>query len=210
MGDRIGTAFLVRAGDLGRAPANELLVLTNFHVVNQDGVSPGIRPDAAEIVFEAKGPERRHRVERILWTSPPERHDASLLRLVDPVEGIEPLSLATMLPDLGGNARVYVIGHPRGGALAFSFQDNELLDHEGPPDGKPQIDGVCRLHYRTPTLGGSSGSPVFDASLWEVAALHHKGGAMGMPRLNGKEGSYGANEGLALLAMQGEIAAAGT
>ncbi len=210
MGDRIGTAFLVRAGDLGRAPANELLVLTNFHVVNQDGVSPGIRPDAAEIVFEAKDPERRHRVERILWTSPPERHDASLLRLVDPVEGIEPLSLATTLPDLGGNARVYVIGHPRGGALAFSFQDNELLDHEGPPDGKPQIDGVCRLHYRTPTLGGSSGSPVFDASLWEVAALHHKGGAMGMPRLNGKEGSYGANEGLALLAMKGEIAAAGT
>ena len=112
MGDRIGTAFLVRAGDLGRAPANELLVLTNFHVVNQDGVSPGIRPDAAEIVFEAKDPERRHRVERILWTSPPERHDASLLRLVEPVEGIEPLALATTLPDLGGNARVYVIGHP--------------------------------------------------------------------------------------------------
>jgi hypothetical protein len=31
-----------------------------------------------------------------------------------------------------------------------------------------------------------------------------------MPRLNGKDGSYGANEGLALLAMKGEIAATGT
>ena len=97
-----------------------------------------------------------------------------------------------------GNARVYIIGHPRGGDLAFSFQDNELLDHEGPPDGKPQIEGVCRLHYRAPTQGGSSGSPVFDASLWEVVALHHKGGQIGMPKLNGKAGSYAANEGIAI------------
>lgn len=207
MGDRVGTAFLVRAGDLGRAPADELLVLTNFHVVNQDGVSPGIRPEAAEIVFEAQDAERRYEIDRILWSSPPERHDASLLRLKEPVVGIEPLALATSLPALDETARVYIIGHPRGGALAFSFQDNELLDHEGPPDGRPQIEGVCRLHYRTPTMGGSSGSPVFDARQWEVVALHHKGGTMGMPRLNGKEGTYGANEGLALSAIRTEIAA---
>ena len=57
-------------------------------------------------------------------------------------------------------------------------------------------------------MGGSSGSPVFDARQWEVVALHHKGGTMGMPRLNGKDGTYGANEGLGLLAMKAEIAAA--
>ncbi|MGD9512128.1 MAG: TRAFs-binding domain-containing protein [Geminicoccaceae bacterium] len=208
MGDRIGTAFLVRAGDLGRTPADELLVLTNFHVVNQDGVSPGIRPESAEIVFEAKDAEHRHHVAEILWSSPPERHDASLLRLKEPVAGIDPLTLAASLPAIDETARVYIIGHPRGGALAFSFQDNELLDHEGPPDGHPQIEGVCRLHYRTPTMGGSSGSPVFDSRQWEVVALHHKGGTMGMPRLNGKDGTYGANEGLGLLAMKAEIAAA--
>jgi V8-like Glu-specific endopeptidase len=96
------------------------------------------------------------------------------------------------------NARVYIIGHPGGRDLAFSFQDNELLDHEGPPAGRPQIPDVWRLHYRAPTEGGSSGSPVFNGRLWEVIALHHKGGKMGMPKLNGKDGTYAANEGLSI------------
>lgn len=82
--------------------------------------------------------------------------------------------------------------------LSFSFQDNELLDHEGPPAGRPQIPGVCRLHYRAPTEGGSTGSPVFNARLWQVIAMHHKGGKIGMPRLNGKPGTYGANEGISI------------
>ena len=54
-------------------------------------------------------------------------------------------------------------GHPGGRELAFSFQDNELLDHEGPTAGKPQIPGVCRVHYRASTEAGSGGSPVFNA-----------------------------------------------
>ncbi|AGA33808.1 DNA/RNA non-specific endonuclease [Thioalkalivibrio nitratireducens DSM 14787] len=40
LGGRIGTGFLVRAGD----PAAERLVLTNHHVVNDQGVSPGLPP----------------------------------------------------------------------------------------------------------------------------------------------------------------------
>ena len=75
-GDRIGTGFLVRASDFGRDPGDELLVLTNFHVVNQEGLSPGIRPEQAEIAFEAVDPETRYLVDRIVWTSPPDRHDA--------------------------------------------------------------------------------------------------------------------------------------
>jgi tetratricopeptide (TPR) repeat protein len=198
LGSRIGTGFLVRAGDLGREPADELLVLTNFHVVNERGASPGIRPEEAEVVFEAAATERAYGVKEIVWSTPPDRHDASLLRLAEPVTGIAPLPLAKALPVLDDTARVYIIGHPGGRDLAFSFQDNELLDHEGPPTGKPQIPGVWRLHYRAPTEGGSSGSPVFNAMLWEVVALHHKGGKIGMPRLNGKEGTYGANEGIAM------------
>jgi tetratricopeptide (TPR) repeat protein len=198
LGSRIGTGFLVRAGDLGRAPGDELLVMTNFHVVNEHGASPGIRPDAAEIVFEAVDPNRTYAVGELLWSSPPDQHDASLLRLKTQVEGIAPLPIAAALPVVETTARVYIIGHPGGRDLAFSFQDNELLDHEGPPAGKPQIPGVCRLHYRAPTEGGSSGSPVFNGRLWEVIALHHKGGKMGMPRLNGKDGTYAANEGLSI------------
>lgn len=197
-GNRIGTGLLVRAGDLGVAPADELVVLTNFHVVNQNGASPGIRPEDAEILFEAAAPETTYEVAQIVWSSPPEQCDASILRLTQPVTGIEPLPIAKSLPALEPNAQVYVVGHPGGRDLSFSFQDNKLLDHEGPPAGKPPIPGVCRVHYMAPTEGGSSGSPVFNSSAWQVIALHHKGGKVGMPKLNGATGTYGANEGISI------------
>lgn len=204
MGGRMGTGFLLRAGDLGREPAGELLVLTNFHVVNEHGASPGLPPAEAEVVFEAADPNRVYGVAEIVWSSPVERHDASLLRLDAPVAGVAPLPIAVALPAIDDTARVYIIGHPGGRDLAFSFQDNELLDHEGPPAGVPQIPGVCRLHYRAPTEGGSSGSPVFNSRLWQVIGLHHLGGKFGVRRLNGRDGTYGANEGIA---MQSIIAA---
>jgi hypothetical protein len=205
-GSRLGTGFLVRAADLGLEPGEELLVMTNFHVVNEHGASPGVKPEDAEVVFEAIAPDRVHPVDRIVWTSPIERHDASLLRLQTPVTDIAPLPVARSLPVLEATARVYIIGHPGGRDLAFSFQDNELLDHEGPATGKPQIPGVCRVHYRAPTEGGSSGSPVFNGRLWEVIALHHKGGKIGMPKLNGLPGEYAANEGVSIQSIKGAVA----
>ena len=210
LGARVGTGFLLRAGDLGlgsRLPADELLVLTNFHVVNPQGASPGLAPADAEIVFEAVDANQAYDVAEIVWHSPPDRHDAALLRLATPVAGITPLPIAAALPVLEDSARVYIVGHPGGRDLAFSFQDNELLDHEGPPLGQPAIDGVTRLHYRAPTEGGSSGSPVFNSRLWQVIALHHAGGKIGMPRLNGKPGSYGANEGISMASIVAAIKA---
>ena len=201
-GDRLGTGFLVKAKDLGRGEGDELLVLTNFHVVNEHGASPGIQPGEAEVIFEASDANRAYEVKEILWSAPPDRHDASLLRLAAPVAGVAPLPIAKALPVIDSTTRLYVIGHPGGRDLAFSFQDNELLDHEGPPAGQPQIPGVCRVHYRTPTEGGSSGSPVFNGMLWEVVALHHKGGKIGMPKLNGKDGTYAANEGISMMSIK--------
>ena len=209
-GDRVGTAFAVRAGDLGLATGEEVLLLTNFHVVNNLGASDGFPPEAVEIAFEAIAGDRRHLLEaKTVWESPPDRHDAALLRPKEPIADIVPLPLAKGLPTIDSSARVYIVGHPGGGALSFSFQDNELLDHEGPPDGKPPIAGVVRVHYRAPTEGGSSGSPVFNGKLWEVIALHHAGGKIGMSRLNGQPGTYAANEGLALPAIRAELAARG-
>jgi S1-C subfamily serine protease len=205
LGSRIGTGFLVRADSLGMQPAEELLVLTNFHVVNENGISPGIRPDNAEVVFEAVDANKAHSVSAILWSSQVSRHDASVLRLKDAVMGVDPLPVAKVLPILEDGARVYIAGHPGGRDLAFSFQDNELLDHEGPPAGKPQVQGLCRVHYHAPTKPGSSGSPVFNAELWEVIALHHMGSEAGMPRLNGKAGLYGANEGISMLSIKQAI-----
>lgn len=198
LGGRVGTGWLVQAASLGLTPGEERLVMTNYHVVNERAEFGGIQPDAAELVFEAIDPGQVYTVREIVWSSPVERHDCTLLRLNAPLTDRVALPLAKRLPLLEQQARVYVIGHPGGRDLAFSLQDNELLDHEGPPQGQPQIPGVCRVHYRAPTEGGSSGSPVFNGNLWEVIALHHKGGKLGMPRLNGQPGSYAANEGIAL------------
>jgi hypothetical protein len=46
---------------------------------------------------------------------------------------------------------------------------------------------------------------VFNAKLWQLIALHHKGGKLGMPRLNNHEGTYAANEGISLLSIREAI-----
>jgi hypothetical protein len=209
LGGRVGSGFLLRAGDLGlKAQPDELVLLTNFHVVNRDGASPGIRPEQAELLFESVDPSRVHAVAELLWQSPVDQHDAALLRLASLPDGVEPLRVGAVLPPRPApdspeedKPRVYVIGHPGGRELSISMADNALIDHEAPPEGQPAREGVWRLHYRAPTEGGSSGSPVFNDEDWSVIALHHKGGRFGMPRLNGGQGSYAANEGLALKAL---------
>ncbi len=251
LGQRLGTCFLVRAADFGLQPADELLVLTNCHVVNPAGEGGALEPGLAEVVFEAADPGRVYPVAEVLWCSPVDAHDACLLRLSDPVTGIAPLPLSTALPPRPAvwseaawrmtrarrtepnapatiatpadpataaaspplpAARVYIIGHPAGRELSMSFQDNELLDHEGEPGGQPGKPGVCKLHYCTPTEPGNSGSPVFDDRSWRVVALHHAGGQRGLRRLNGIGGTYGANEGLGMAALlqaaRSELAAA--
>lgn len=65
---------------------------------------------------------------------------------------------------------------------AEAFQDNLLLGHKDP-----------RVHYRTPTEGGSSGSPVFNRQ-WTLIALHHAG-SQALTKLDGS-GKYPANEGI--------------
>ena len=205
LGRRVGTGFLVRAGDLGLSPEGELLVMTNWHVINDEGAYPGIQPDAAEVVFEAGDPNRVYRVAEIAWSSPVTRHDASLLRLESPVANIKGLPVSRTLPAVEKMAQVYVVGYPGGQELAVSLQDNKLLDHEGPKKGKPQIQGVWRIHYRAPTEPGSSGSPVFNTNSWDVIALHHAGGRLSS-RLNGKKGTYAANEGIAIMSIKQAIA----
>ena len=187
-GQGFGTGFVVRGGDLHPHLADELLLLTNAHVVSEDHrLHNALRPQEAIVTFqlllEEGGAKEEYTVAKLLWSSPPEELDASLLRLEDIPTGLTPYPIARNLPLADGEQRVYVIGHPKGGSLSFSIEDNQLLDHEAP-----------RIHYRAPTEGGSSGSPVFNAQ-WKLIGLHHAG-SNEMRRLNKKEGVYGANEGL--------------
>jgi S1-C subfamily serine protease len=197
-GRGIGTGFLVRGGDLHPALGDELVVVTNAHVVSELQDDGGIEPDQALITFDAQngtaGTHAYYRVQKLLWGSPKQHLDTSLLRLDPTVQGIAPCPIARSLPPLNNDQRVYIIGHPQGGELSFSLQDNELLDHEGPPAGAPSQPERCLIHYRAPTEPGSSGSPVFnEAPDWQVIGLHHAGGEY-VRKLNGQSGTYAANE----------------
>jgi hypothetical protein len=88
---------------------------------------------------------------------------------------------------------VYLIGHPLGGSLSLSLHDNLFLGFRHP-----------KMHYRTPSEPGSSGSPVFDDQ-WNFIGLHHAG-SFQMPRLDGQPGAVEANEGISLHAIRTELA----
>lgn len=205
MGGCIGTGFLVSATSLGFKDSGASYLVTNYHVVNTKGDWHGERPNEVEIVFEQGDPGKVYEVANVLWESPPDKLDTAVLCLSQPVLNIPGLPIAANLPALEEGVRVYIIGHPGGRELSFSMQDNELIDHEGTPNGTPIDPAVRKVHYRAPTEGGSSGSPVFNSRLWEVIALHHSGGKDKVRRLNGKDGTYGANEGISIQSIREAI-----
>jgi V8-like Glu-specific endopeptidase len=185
----LGTGFLVKGSNLHHL-LPEAVVVTNWHVVPQ-----AIDPEDAQIAFHGLdadlGPPPRFRVQKMHWYSPlsPPGVDTTLLELEGLPEGVQPIPLVNRFPHLTKTSRAYIIGHPRGyDQPQFSIQDNLVLDLDG-----------TRLHYRAPTEGGSSGSPVFE-SQWRVIGLHHSG-SVEMPRLNAK-GTYPANEALRIDAIR--------
>ena len=193
--DGIGTGFLVAGTDL-HPDLPTLVLVTNGNVVPE-----GIRPEDAVVVFygldEDPGQRNRFRVAQQCWYEPSTAPGLNIAILeLDgyPADG-EPVPLAKGLPRKPiSNSRAYVIGHPRGLAQPqFSLQDNILLDYD---------DRV--LHYRSPTEGGSSGSPVFD-NQWNLIGVHHAGG-VDLPRLNNAGGTYAANEGITLPAIRQRLA----
>lgn len=187
----VGTGFMVRGSSLHASLGDDLYLLTNAHVVSPSPEVPiAITPEEAVITFEglAGAEGQSWTVRRVVFTSPIGELDATLLQLDRPVPGVDPYPVAQALPRLDGQQRLYVVGHPLGGGLSFSMQDNLLLDWD-----------ERRVHYRTPTEPGSSGSPVFDDQ-WRLVALHHAGKST-MRMLNGKSGVYEANEGINIRAI---------
>jgi hypothetical protein len=183
-----GTGFLIKGSELHVNFGDELLLLTNAHVVSDDpqviGEHRSLLPHEAVVTFQALD-KQKYKVARLLWTSPPHELDATILQLDKPVNDPDIYPMAQVLPFVKTSERVYIIGHPAGGTLSFSLQDNALLDHQDPPG---------KIHYRTPTVGGSSGSPVFNRN-WDLIGLHHSANKS-MPMLNQKTGTYEANEGI--------------
>jgi V8-like Glu-specific endopeptidase len=190
-----GTGFLLYGKALHEKWADELILITNEHVVNKDGSGNSLTPYDVVVIFEALNRDEEFSVSEIIWSSPRNELDTTILRfdadnlarLKELTKKVKIYPVAPVLPilteQLSSSHRVYIIGHPAGGTLQYSIQDNLLLDHQDP-----------KIHYRTPTIGGSSGSPVFNAK-WDLIGLHHAG-RNDMPKLNEKEGTYEANEGI--------------
>jgi len=202
-GERLGTGFLVNSADLGGGHASSPVFVTNAHVIS-DTVVGAVKPKDARITFEVESANAAapvfYSIDKVLFSSDPgdlgkrqaatEKLDITIVSLKNLPAKFVSLTMAPTLPLVQPKSKAYVVGHPRGSGLQISLHDSLLLD----------IDDDERLvHYRTPTDPGSSGSPVFN-SLWEVMALHHAG-SVSTPRLRG-EGSYEANEGIALSAIR--------
>jgi hypothetical protein len=191
-----GTGFLMRGKDLDER-LDGIVLVTNAHVIDPTGESGGLPPEDVVVSFQTMAgvePSQAFTVSTVLWSSPRTALDATIARL-DPTPPLAaPYPVARQMPTKG--ARVIAVGHPGGGTLSLSLNDNELLDFESPG---------AKVHYRTPTEGGSSGSPIFTKE-WKLVSLHHYGGDA-VPRLNGQPGTYQANEGISIQAIREALAA---
>jgi DNA/RNA endonuclease G (NUC1) len=190
-GKGFGTGWLAKAADLfpGRAG---LLLITNAHVIGPatpDRYPGSLRPEDATVNFQIQG--WKMSPGKVAFYSTVNELDCTFLELPDLSPDAVPLPLDPSILKVDTPAqRLYIIGYPGGRELEFSLQDNQLLA------------ATERLvHYRTPSEGGSSGSPVFGPTDWRVVALHHAG-RKDMPRLDGQPGTYEANEGIALAALE--------
>ena len=209
-GVRLGSGFLIRGESLHPEWGAGLLFVTNAHVVS-DEVPEAMRIVDARVTFDLQNELADapvfYRVDELMFSSKPGLHgvvcdlatdlDVTIVRLKGVPENAEGLDVADDLPIVTDNARVYVIGHPRGSEIQISLHDSRLLD----------IDTTRRLiHYRTPTDPGSSGSPVFNA-VWQLIALHHAGSSR-MPKFipDPPPPFYEANEGISITAIKSALA----
>jgi hypothetical protein len=188
VGEWLGTGFMV-------SPS---LLLTNHHILsNQDVLKKTVFRFNFQLTFDGKEErvdEYRPKENGLFHTS------KSLDFTVVELNGTPGHQWAIAPLDARGarkGRRVNIIQHPGGLPKQISFQNNIVR----------YVDGNV-AQYVTTTLGGSSGSPVFDDS-WRVVALHHAGGMLEEPA-TGQQ--YFRNEGIQIGAiinsLPGEIRAA--
>ncbi len=166
-GASYGTGFLVQGSSLRADWGDAPVFVTNSHVlsVNPSDQAP-LDPNTAEAEFTRLPGRPKAALGELLFTSPRTQLDVTILRMEHPPEGATPLQPSPYNPALaqvgGKPQRIYIIGHPKGGELAASIYNNDLTGYDPP-----------YVHYRSPTEGGSSGSPVFNRQ-WDLFAVHHR------------------------------------
>lgn len=166
-GTPYGTGFMVKGANLRASWGDAPVFITNAHVlsVNPADEAP-LGPDTAAVEFTRLPGRPKSTLGELLFSSSRNQLDVTILRIEHPPEGattLQPSPYNPTLPQAGDAAqRIYVIGHPKGGELAVSMYDNDLAGYAPP-----------YVRYRSPTEGGSSGSPVFNRR-WGLFAVHHR------------------------------------
>lgn len=154
-----GTGFLIA----------ENTILTNHHVLFDGPTAEASRVAQVNIWFnyELDAENRPRAVDEyegdVSTIDGDPTHDWAIIRPTKPFKsGYPTLSLRPTKPVEKGDY-VYIIQHPGGESKKIGLLHNEVV--EVTPE---------RVQYLTDTLGGSSGSPVFN-NRWQVVALHHFG-----------------------------------
>ena len=199
-GTGVGTGFVIWGKSLSESLDEDWYFLTNSHVITDDDEvirnssawRKPLRPREAfitfELLFDPNNPE--YSVGELVWTSPPNELDATLVRLKGTFgrDRDKQFAITRELPAPEDKKRIYIAGHPSGGGLTISLHDNHLLDYN-----------ERLMQYRTPTDPGSSGSPVFNDQ-WELVGLHHAGSSE-KPSLANPAVLHEANEGIRISAI---------
>ncbi len=213
----IGTGFLAPGNVLNPEWSADFVLVTNFHVANEDGVKVlhnTLKAEEAQVTFDgvtgagqSAGP---FRVTGVRWESPaapsldrpPTAVDIAVLELEGLPTWTPPVAPLQPGPDVTGLDRVIVIGHPGGQDLHMSLFDNTMIETDG-----------TLMHYRSDARPGNSGSPLFDEN-WRLIGVHHAGWGIdpqtGNKRtvkpISGDGEPRHANEGFSLRAIQEEAA----
>ena len=182
-GSARGTCCIIDGGDIAPQFAGQLLGLTNDHVVSEypeeyQFMRP-MRPEDSAVRFTlSDDPDREYAIDKVLWSSPffVARHLSVFSFTQMPPIGESDLELIDYLPPAPSKppAEVFVISHPNPDEPSYSFQNTDLLMHDGNTRGvKTLLPG--RIHYTTGTIKGSSGGVALNAKL-KMIGLHHAGG----------------------------------
>ena len=197
-GKSLGTGWLVDANHFF-PDRTGVLLLTNEHLISNDSEhSQGVRAEEAQANFESLG--KICRLKEIIWSSPYQKLDASFVSLEDTPDAA-PLQLS---PETTFDPST---------PFCIISQDPPTSTSESSQSPNVSVQDIYLLaqnesvfHYRTPEEGICSGSPVFESANWRVVALHHASNAV-MPRIDGREGTYEASEGISIAAIRRAVQA---
>jgi endonuclease G len=155
------------------------VLMTNHHVIAS---AEEARHAIAEFDYELDARGRQKECVQFALLGDPEPIAADALDFC--LVGVEPRSMdgARALEEFGSlrldptpgkgivGEYLTIIQHPGGERKQICVRENKLLKYD---------ENNNTIWYQTDTVGGSSGSPVFNTS-WQIVALHHSG----IPRTN--------------------------